>query len=85
MNTQNKMARKIIDPVCGMAVVTGQADILTIVKGQTYYFCTEDCRKAFEKNPQKYIDSKPAKRKGLWGRYMDRLQKATGGKAQKCH
>ena len=85
MNTQNNTARKVIDPVCGMAVVTGQADILTIVKGQTYYFCAEGCRQAFEENPQKFLDPKPAKRKGLWGRYMDRLQKATGGKAQKCH
>ena len=22
--------------------------------GKTYYFCSEDCRKDFEKNPQKY-------------------------------
>jgi YHS domain-containing protein len=85
MNTQNNTARKVIDPVCGMAVVTGPADILTIVKGQTYYFCAEDCRKAFEKNPQKFLGHQPKKRKGLWGRYMDRLQKATGGKPQKCH
>jgi len=85
MNTKKNTTQKVIDPVCGMAVIAGQTDILTTIKGQTYYFCTEDCRKAFKKNPQKYIDSKPTKRKGLWGRYMDRLQKATGGKAQKCH
>jgi YHS domain-containing protein len=85
MNTQKNTTQKVIDPVCGMAVIAGQNDILTTIKGQTYYFCTEDCRKAFEKKPQKHIDSKPTKRKGLWGRYMDRLQKATGGKAQKCH
>ena len=85
MNTQKNTIPKVIDPVCGMTVVAAQTDILTIVKGQRYYFCAEDCRKAFEKNPQKFLDSKPAKRKGVWGRYMDRLQKATGGKAQKCH
>jgi YHS domain-containing protein len=85
MNTQNNTAPKVIDPVCGMAVVAGQTDIITIVKGQTYYFCAEDCRKAFEKNPQKFLGHQPKKRKGLWGRYMDRLQKATGGKPQKCH
>jgi Cu+-exporting ATPase len=85
MNTKKITTQKVIDPVCGMAVVAGQTDILAIVKGQTYHFCAEGCRKAFEKNPQKFLDPKPAKRKGLWGRYMDRLQKATGGKAQKCH
>jgi YHS domain-containing protein len=23
--------------------------------GQTYYFCSEECKKAFEKNPAKYL------------------------------
>jgi YHS domain-containing protein len=85
VNTQKDTTRKGIDPVCGMTVVAGQTDIITIVKGQTFYFCAEGCRKAFEANPQKFLDPKPQKRKGIWGRYMDRLQKATGGKAQKCH
>ena len=85
MNTKKNTTPKVIDPVCGMTVVAGQTDILTIVKGQTYYFCAEGCRKAFEANPQNFLDPKPQKRKGIWGRYMDRLQKATGGKAQKCH
>ena len=85
MNTQKNTTQKGIDPVCGMAVIAGMTDILTTIKGQTYYFCAEGCRQAFEENPQKFLDPKPAKRKGIWGRYMDRLQKATGGKAQKCH
>jgi uncharacterized membrane protein len=29
--------------------------------------------------------SNPFKRKGLWGRYLDRLNKATGGKPPCCH
>ena len=85
MNTQKNTIRKAIDPVCGMAVIAGTTDIRSIVKGRTYYFCAEGCRKSFEENPQKFLDPKPQKRKGIWGRYMDRLQKATGGKAQKCH
>ncbi len=85
MNTQKDTTRKTIDPVCGMAVIAGTTEIVTTIKGQTYYFCAEGCRKSFEENPQKFLDPKPPKRKGIWGRYMDRLQKATGGKAQKCH
>ena len=85
MNKQKNTAQKVIDPVCGMTVVADQTDILNTFRGQTYYFCAEGCRKAFEKNPQKFLISRPKKRKGIWGRYMDRLQKATGGKAQKCH
>ena len=85
MNKQKNTTQKVIDPVCGMAVVADMNDILTTIRGQTYYFCAEGCRQAFEENPQKFLDSKRTKRKGVWGRYMDRLQKATGGKAQKCH
>ena len=85
MNTQKNTTQKVIDPVCGMAVVAGTTDILTTIKGQTYHFCAEGCRKVFVENPQKFLEPKSQKRKGIWGRYMDRLQKATGGKAQKCH
>ena len=85
MNTQKNTPQKAIDPVCGMAVVTRKNEILTTIEGQTYYFCAEGCRQAFEENPQKFLEPKPRKRKGIWGRYMDRLQKATGGRAQKCH
>ena len=85
MNTEINTTVKVIDPVCGMEIATGTVDILTTIKGNTYHFCAEGCRKAFEKNPKKYLESKSHKRKGIWGRYMDRLQKATGGKPQKCH
>ena len=71
-----------VDPVCGMSVNPSANGITSELDGQTYYFCAECCRKAFEDDPQKFIR---AKKKGLWGRYMDRLQKATGGKAMKCH
>ena len=85
MNIQKNTTPKVIDPVCGVALRTGMTNALTTIKGQKYYFCAESCRKAFEENPQKFLDPKPQKSKGIWGRYMDRLQKATGGKAQKCH
>ena len=26
-----------------------------VCNGQTYYFCSDDCRRAFEKNPAKYL------------------------------
>jgi len=25
-------------------------------KGQTYYFCSPGCKKAFDKEPEKYVD-----------------------------
>ena len=85
MNSQKNTTLKPTDPVCGMQLPSRQTNIITTVNGKTYHFCAENCRKIFEKNPQKYLGSKRQKPKGLWGRYMDRLQKATGGRAQKCH
>ena len=75
----------VIDPVCGMTVVPNETDIRATIDGETYFFCAEGCRKSFVENPQKFLDLKPAKKKGLWCRYLERLEKASGGKAIKCH
>jgi YHS domain-containing protein len=77
--------KSVIDPVCGMSVNPETAQIKVSIEGQNYYFCAEGCRTAFEANPGKYAGSECAKPKGWWGRYMARLQKATGGRQMKCH
>jgi len=74
-----------IDPVCGMNVSPEKTELAVDYKGMTYCFCAEVCRKAFEKDPQSYLQTKSPKRKGLWGRYLDRLEKATRSKPLKCH
>jgi len=74
-----------IDPVCMMDVDSGQQNLTFTYRMRTYYFCAEACRRAFKKNPEKYLKLKAPKRKGLWGRYLERLNKVTGGKAQQCH
>ena len=85
MNLSAKNRKTLIDPVCGMAVDPDAKTIISNINGDTYYFCAEGCRQSFEKNPQKFLCPKPAKKKGLWGRYLERLEKASGGKAMKCH
>lgn len=82
MGPQHSADKSAIDPVCGMTVDPATSAITATLDGKTYYFCAEGCRRSFEADPCRYL--KP-KRKGLWGRYMDRLQKATGGKTMKCH
>ena len=82
MSQATACKENLIDPVCGMSVDSAKTDIKFIHDGQSYYFCAESCRKAFEAKPKKYIQSR---KKGIWGRYMDRLQKSPGGKAMKCH
>lgn len=81
----NSEKKTVVDPVCGMAVVADPNGIITIKDEETYYFCAEGCRQSFEENPQKFLNPKPAKKKGIWGRYLARLEKASGGRAMKCH
>ena len=85
MKKTTTSSENFIDPVCMMKVDSGRQDLMFNYQMRTYYFCAEGCRKAFKSNPEKYSKLKVPKRKGLWGRYLDRLNKVTGGKAQKCH
>jgi YHS domain-containing protein len=78
------VSKIMVDPVCGMKVSTKKAGMVSDYRGMTYYFCAKSCRKAFEKNPQSYLSGSP-RRKGVWGRYLDRLEKATGNRPIKCH
>ena len=46
------------DPVCGMDVSVnkaGKAGRKSTFQGKTYYFCDEDCKKQFEKEPSRYV------------------------------
>lgn len=85
MNQTAKKTNTVVDPVCGMAVNPKLTDIVTSLEGQDYYFCAESCRKAFEEDPKKFLEPKPTKKKGWWCRYLERVEKATGGKPIKCH
>jgi Cu+-exporting ATPase len=49
------------DPVCGMNVDPDLAHTRrTEYKGKTYYFCSPDCEKAFDKEPHKYASPSEA-------------------------
>jgi len=43
------------DPVCGMDVEEQTAAATAEYQGTTYYFCAPGCKKAFEKDPEKYL------------------------------
>ena len=80
---------KIIDPVCGMGVEPGRTKLVSVHKGHTYWFCAKTCRRAFEADPNKYLEPKPAKKKGWFGRYLDRIAKTNekefGCAGPRCH
>ena len=44
-----------IDPVCKMQVDENTAPAKSEYKGKTYYFCAVGCKKAFDKEPEKYL------------------------------
>ena len=44
-----------IDPVCKMTVDEKTAPAKSEYKGTTYYFCAMGCKKAFDKDPEKYL------------------------------
>jgi YHS domain-containing protein len=48
------------DPVCGMEVDPAQAAGSVEYKGQTYYFCAPGCQRAFEQEPEKYLNKPDA-------------------------
>ncbi len=45
----------VVDPVCGMKIEKENAAAQVEHKGETYYFCMEDDKVAFEQNPEKYL------------------------------
>ena len=46
---------QVKDPVCGMTIDSETAVARVEVKGQTYYFCSAECRATFEATPEQYI------------------------------
>lgn len=43
------------DPVCKMTVDESKAVATSEYEGKTYYFCADGCKKAFDKEPEKYV------------------------------
>jgi len=44
-----------IDPVCKMEVEEGKEVASSEYKGKKYYFCAVGCKKAFDRDPEKYL------------------------------
>lgn len=43
------------DPVCHMDVTYETAQARSEYNGQTYYFCSLDCKEQFDRNPEVYV------------------------------
>ena len=45
------------DPFCGTRVEEKESEFQTQFAGKKYFFCSEECRKEFENQPDEYIEA----------------------------
>jgi len=55
---QQQAEEKVTCPVSGKEFVKSETSPKYEYKGKTYYFCCENCKEAFMKNPEKYLQKK---------------------------
>jgi Cu+-exporting ATPase len=48
-----------VDPVCGMKIKEKRAKYISEHQDQTYYFCSAECKKRFDKYPERYAERVP--------------------------
>ncbi|MEW5985249.1 MAG: heavy metal translocating P-type ATPase [Chloroflexota bacterium] len=53
------------DPVCGMELEPSGAAATRLYRGQTYYFCSDNCVKQFDAAPEKYAAAVPSATTGI--------------------
>lgn len=74
------------DLVCGMDVSETTSTHHIEHDGQTYYFCSEHCKKDFFKQPETYLNPR---KKGIIARFLERLAKENkqtfGNNKPSCH
>lgn len=46
----------VLDPVCGMKFEVEEAAGESTYEGETYYFCGTGCKRAFDEDPERFVD-----------------------------
>ena len=49
-----------IDPVCGMEVDERSSKDKSMVQGETYFFCSKECKEEFDADPEEYLGGEMA-------------------------
>jgi Cu+-exporting ATPase len=49
------------DPVCGITIKPGLEAANLNYQGQTYHFCSVECRDLFRESPAQYVDKATSK------------------------
>lgn len=50
------MAETYRDPVCGMEITSANVSATVEHNGQTYFFCSLDCKETFLANPEEWVE-----------------------------
>jgi YHS domain-containing protein len=45
-----------LDPVCKMEVNPASAAAQSEYEGQSFYFCSQECKRMFDAHPERYLD-----------------------------
>jgi P-type Cu+ transporter len=48
------------DPVCGMRIDESRSEFHSQFGGRKYAFCSEDCKKEFEADPEEFVETAAA-------------------------
>jgi YHS domain-containing protein len=46
----------VLDPVCTMDIDSVTAEAQSQYEGETVYFCSEECKRIFDADPEPYLD-----------------------------
>lgn len=52
----SKARQTVMDPVCGAEMTPGSAKFESEFEGQKYYFDSQECLEAFQKNPSRFVE-----------------------------
>jgi YHS domain-containing protein len=52
------------DPVCGMKVNEETARAVSEYEGEEYYFCSEECKEEFDRDPALYAERRSGGARG---------------------
>jgi YHS domain-containing protein len=50
------MAETYRDPVCGIEITSANVGATLDYNGQTYYFCSLDCKETFIAHPEEFVE-----------------------------
>jgi YHS domain-containing protein/copper chaperone CopZ len=55
MNAKVAPSRALVDPVCRMTLTSGNLRTVRMVEGQAVYFCSPQCARKFDIDPERYL------------------------------